>query len=469
MRIRTLRAPLHTRTLLLAAVLAASSAARLAAQAQANGPLPGPLPLFPADNWWNHDVSAAPLDPGSAAFIDYIGRTSSLHPDFGGDVEPGNAANPESYGFPYASVPGGQPLVPVTFVEFGDESDAGAPGRPTGYPIPSEAKAQPHWIEGGWAGDDGRADGDRHLLIVDRDNRLLYELYHVAWTGGRWEAGSGAVFKLTTNDRRTEGWTSADAAGLAIFPGLVRYDEVFGPDPIRHAFRLTVRRTNGHVWPASHTAGGSPGALPLGARLRLKASKDISGFPAYVQKIFQAMKTYGVLVADNGSDGYVQGTYDRRWDNDVLNPAFAALEIGDFEVVKLGWNPSGGGGGGGGGGFHPLPLCHLLDTRARPGEGGGPPLAPNGPRTLLAVGRCGVPAGAQAIAANVSVLQAKRPGTLQLYAEGATPGSGLELGFRSGRSRFNGQRVPLAGDGAFTARAVTTRAVQLLVDVVGYW
>ena len=240
---------------------------------------------------------------------------------------------------PYIVVPGTQPLVPVTF-DYDDESDDGAPGRPPGYPIPPQARTEQRWIEGGLAGSDPNADGDRHMLIVDRDNRILYELYALRWNGAGWEAGSGAVFPLDSNTRRPDGWTSADAAGLAILPGLVRYDEVSGPDPIRHAFRVTVRRTNGYVFPASHRAGDTPGALPMGARLRLKASKDISGFPEPVRKIFQAMKTYGLIVADNGSDMFVTGTYDTRWDNDVLNPAFRSLTAADFEVVQLGWEPA---------------------------------------------------------------------------------------------------------------------------------
>ncbi|MGZ7039759.1 MAG: hypothetical protein ACXVJO_16400, partial [Thermoanaerobaculia bacterium] len=222
-----------------------------------------------------------------------------------------------------------------------DESDHGAPGRPLGYPIPDEARSQQRWIEGGLAGDDPRADGDRHLLLIDRDNRILFELYATRWNTmlSRWEAGSGAIFPLDASTRRPDGWTSADAAGLAIFPGLVRYDEVVAPEPIRHAFRVTVRATNGYVFPASHRAGSTIGALPMGARLRLKASKDLSGYPEPVRKIFEAMKTYGLIVADNGSDLYVSGTYDTRWDNDVLNPAFSSIKASDFEVVQLGWQP----------------------------------------------------------------------------------------------------------------------------------
>jgi hypothetical protein len=304
------------------------------------GVLPGPLPLFPADNWWNVDVSGAPVDPGSASFISFInnGGTRRLHPDFGGEVSPGSA---QGYGMPYAVVDGTQPKLTVRFIAYPGESDGvGVPF----YPVPTQAITQPHWVEGGDPGNvDLRGSQDRHLLIVDRDNKLLYELYHVYYNSvmGQWEADSGAFWDMKTNARRPEGWTSADAAGLAILPGLVRYDEAYDASvtEIRHAFRVTVRATNGHVYPASHTAGSTQGALPMGARLRLKASKDISGFTPELQKIFRAMKRYGVIVADNGSDMYITGTFDTRWNNDVLNPAFAALSASDFEVVQLGWTP----------------------------------------------------------------------------------------------------------------------------------
>lgn len=281
--------------------------------------------LFPSDNWWNQDVSTAPIDPQSSAFIDFVGRTRALHPDFG----------PPPYGIPFIGVGGTTPRVPITFVDYGSESDAGFRGE-VGYPIPDAAKSQPNIIEGGVPG--GGSDGDRHLLIVDRDRWVLYELFAAQWDAarGRWEAGSGAVFDLSSNTRRPEGWTSADAAGLAILPGLVRADEAMR-GPIRHAFRVTVRRTNGSVWPASHSAGNSSGALPMGARLRLKSSKDLSRYPAYIQNIFRAMQTYGLVVADNGSDMYVTGSMDARWNNDELNPAFGSLTTGDFDVVQRGW------------------------------------------------------------------------------------------------------------------------------------
>jgi hypothetical protein len=296
---------------------------------QQGGALPAPLPLFPPDNWWNVDITSAPVDPNSAAYIAFIGASRGMHPDFGGDS--GDPSAP-IYGMPYVVVAGTQPRVNPYF-EYDDESDHG------GYPIPDEAKTQQKWIEGGLAGNDSPADGDRHMLIVDRDARVLYELYALRWNVDHWDAGSDAIFPLDSNGRRPDGWTSADAAGLAILPGLVRYDEVASPDAIRHAFRVTVRSTNGYVFPASHNAGSTRGALPMGARLRLKATKDISSFPQAARKIFQAMKTYGLIVADNGSDMYVSGTYDIRWNNDVLNPAFGAIKASDFEVVQLGWQP----------------------------------------------------------------------------------------------------------------------------------
>jgi hypothetical protein len=321
----------------LAAIGTVTAVAVLIGASVQNGPLPPPLPLFPSDNWWNLDISTAPVDPQSAAFISFVGSSRALHPDFGGDVSPGSQ---QIYGFPYAVVDGTLTKQAVQF-QYADESDG--VDHATGvsipfYPIPDEAITEARWIEGGEPGDvDLRSSADRHMLIVDRDHRYLYELYNVFYDGSQWHAGSGAFFNLNTNDRRPEGWTSADAAGLAILPGLVRYDEVFGTGEIQHAFRVTVRATNGDVYPASHRAGSTTGALPMGARLRLKASKNLSGFAPEVQKIFRAMQRYGLIVADNGSDLYVSGTYDTGWNNDVLNPAFRAITAADFDVVALGF------------------------------------------------------------------------------------------------------------------------------------
>jgi hypothetical protein len=320
------------------------------AAAERNTPLPSQL--FPADNWWNEDISAAPVDPRSPHFIAFInnGGTRRLHPDFGGYESPGSTT---IYGFPYVVIGADQPKRAVSFY-YADESDG--VDRGTGrsypfYPIPDEAISQPYWIEGGPAGNQSPG-GDRHMIVVDRDNAHLYELFDLRWNGSQWVAGSGAFFDLKTNNRRPEGWTSADAAGLAILPGLVRYDEVAGPDEIRHAFRVTVRATNGYVWPASHRAGSNPQALPMGARLRLKAGKDLSPFPAPVQKIFRAMQRHGLIVADNGSDMFVSGAFDPRWNNDVLNPAFRALTANDFEVIALGWR----------GGSSPAPRCNAPNS-----------------------------------------------------------------------------------------------------------
>ena len=305
-----------------------------------NGGLPGPLPLFPRDNWWNADISQAPVDPASASFISFIGTTRRLHPDFGGEASPGSV---EIYGFPYVVVDHSQPKQTVEF-QYSDESDGVNHTTDQSYPfypIPDEAITQAHWIEGGQpANVDLRSSSDRHLLIVDADNRHLYELYNVFFDGTRWHAGSGAFFDLGVNGRRPDTWTSADAAGLAILPGLVRHDEVFGPNEIEHAFRVTVRSTNGYVYPASHRAGSTTGALPMGARLRLKATTNLTGFRPEIQKIFRAMQRYGLVVADNGSDMYISGTFDTRWDNSILNPAFGALTANDFEVIQRGWQPT---------------------------------------------------------------------------------------------------------------------------------
>ena len=308
--------------------------------AERNGALPGPLPLLMPGNWWNQDISHVPVDARSAEYMAFInnGGTRRLHPDFGGYESPGSA---NIYGFPYVTVDANQPKRAVTFY-YPDESDGvdHASGRSYPfYPIPDEAITQPYWIEGGPPGNTSPG-GDRHMLIVDRDNRHLYELFDLRWSGSQWTAGSGAFFDLNSNARRPDGWTSADAAGLAILPGLVRVDEAAGADDIRHAFRVTVRATNGYVWPASHRAGSNPQALPMGARLRLKATKDLSGYRPELRRIFRAMQRYGLIVADNGSDMYISGTFDPRWDNDTLNPAFRSLNANDFEVLELGWRDS---------------------------------------------------------------------------------------------------------------------------------
>ncbi|MHB8646841.1 MAG: hypothetical protein ACYDAR_13710 [Thermomicrobiales bacterium] len=271
--------------------------------------------VFPPDNPWNTDISGFPTDPNSDMLIASIGLTTRLHPDFG------TLYNGAPNGIPYVVVSGTQPLVPILFTEYGDESDPGP------YPIPPDAP-----VEGGLA-----SSGDRHVLVVDRDHGRLYELYHgYPNPDGSWRAGSGAIFDLNANALRPEGWTSADAAGLPIFPGLVRYDEVVLQGIVTHAFRFTVQRTRrAYRYPARHYASSAddPFLPPMGMRVRLKASFDLSGFTPNLQVILTAMKTYGMFVADNGSDWFVSGAPDPRWSDDELVSGFRRVQGSDFEVV----------------------------------------------------------------------------------------------------------------------------------------
>jgi hypothetical protein len=275
-----------------------------------NANLNGKRP-FPDDNPWNTRVDTLSVDPNSAKIIASIGLTDSLHPDFGTEA---------TYGIPYVVVSGTIPKSAVTF-DYYEESDPGP------YPIPSNPP-----IEGG-AG----SSGDRHILIIDRDNWKLYELYAAYPGGSGWTAGSGAIFDLNSNALRPAGWTSADAAGLPVFPGLVRYEEV-EDGVIRHAIRFTVRRSrHAYLAPATHYASSSTNDSlpPMGMRVRLKASFDLSGFPPQAQVILQAMKTYGMMVADNGSDWFFQGASDPRWDDDALD-TIKGITGSNFEVVKMG-------------------------------------------------------------------------------------------------------------------------------------
>jgi hypothetical protein len=271
---------------------------------------------FPADNPWNADVSGEPVDPNSAGLIAACGERG-LHPDFG------TVWNGAPNGIPYVVVAGSQARVPVTF-DYADESDAGP------YPVPADAP-----IEGGPNG-----SGDRHILVIDRDNWKLYELYdaHPVNGGQSWTAGSGAIFDLNSNALRPAGWTSADAAGLPIFPGLVRYEEVVERKEIRHALRFTCPTTRrGYVSPARHWASSRTDATlpPMGMRVRLKSSFDVSGFSANVQVILNAMKKHGMLLADNGSGWYVSGAPDPRWSDEDL-ATLSRVRSTDFEVVRMG-------------------------------------------------------------------------------------------------------------------------------------
>jgi hypothetical protein len=287
-----------------------------------NGSLSG-LQVFPTDNWWNRDVSAATVPMNSDDIIDYIGRQKPLHADFG-----------TTFGIPYIEVEGSQPKLPVTFL-YDDESDDGAPGLPLGYPIPEVAQYTAGYVEGGVPG--GGSSGDRHILLVDRDHGFLFEIYAARFTGGAWTGGSGAIFNLATNDRRPEGWTSADAAGLAILPGLVRGDEVFDAGVINHALRFTARGTKGYIYPASHDATSGPGGderPPLGLRVRLKSSVDPDTFAPPAAVIIRAMQKYGLILADNGSDWFVTGAPDPRWNDELMHDEFARITGDDFEVVE---------------------------------------------------------------------------------------------------------------------------------------
>jgi uncharacterized membrane protein YgcG len=273
-------------------------------------------PVFPVDNIWNTSVADLSLDPNSTAFINTIGPTRGLHPDFGSGTWDGGPI-----GIPYNVVGASEPEVNVSF-DYADESDPGP------YPIPPDAL-----IEGG-----SQSSGDRHVLVLDRDNCILYELFSAyPQQDGSWQAGSGAIFDLNLNALRTNGWTSADAAGLPILPGLVRYDEVAAGE-IRHALRFTAPQTRSdYVWPARHQASSLTAAQipPMGQRFRLKADFDISAFSSPVRVILQAMKTYGLILADNGSAWYISGAPDSRWDNDMLVSELAQVKGSDFEAVDV--------------------------------------------------------------------------------------------------------------------------------------
>jgi len=294
------------------------NAAALGVGASLNGALP-----FPSTNAWNTDVSGAPVDPNSDALIASIGLATGLHPDFGAGLY-----NGAPIGIPYVVVDGAQARVAMNWTAYGDESDPGP------YPVPSNAPVE------------GAPDtaGDRHVLVIDRDNNRLYELYRAFVNpDGSWNADCGAVFHLDSDNVRPTalaGWTSADAAGLPIFPGLARYDEAaLGPGGVRHALRFTVQHSRkAYVPPATHFASSNTSASlpPMGMRVRLKSSFVIpTSFSAQSRALLTAMKTYGMIVADNGSNWYVSGAPDDRWNNDALVSELAQVKGSDFEVVRM--------------------------------------------------------------------------------------------------------------------------------------
>ena len=278
----------------------------------------GNVELFPADNPWNQDISKLPVHARSRQWIESVGADKPLFPCFGADYQ--GAPN----GIPYVVVDGRQPKLSVEF-EYAAESDPGP------YPVPKNPP-----IEGG---PQAPPDSDRHVLMIDAENKKLYELFHVLPNGpGQWKAGSGAIFDLTSNKLRPLGWTSADAAGLPIFPGLVRYDEVVEQGEIMHALRFTVRRTQrAYILPATHFASSSKDTNlpPMGLRVRLKADYDISKFPKSARVILTALKKYGMLLADNGSDWFVTGAPDNRWNDDELR-TLKRIKGRDLECVETG-------------------------------------------------------------------------------------------------------------------------------------
>jgi hypothetical protein len=272
---------------------------------------------FPANNAWNTDISNYPVHPNSTNYINFIGATASLHPDFLSGTYHG-----KPIGIPYQIVAGSQGKVNINFTAFGDESDPGP------YPIPGDAP-----VEGG-----SKSNGDRHVLVLEKDGCWLYELYRAfKLKNGSWNADSAAVWDMTINEQRPYTWTSADAAGLPIFPGLVRYDEV-ASGVINHAIRFTVPTSQrAFILPATHWASTTtdPNAPPMGLHLRLKASFNITGFPADDQVILTALKTYGIILADNGSAMFISGAPDSHWNNADLD-LLKTVKASDFEAIDTG-------------------------------------------------------------------------------------------------------------------------------------
>jgi hypothetical protein len=304
--------------LLLTVVLAAASTAAAGAGFAGPSGLAAASPtlagcaVLPADNAWNRPVDGLPVARDSDAIVAAIGLDDHVHADFGSGLWEG-----APIGIPITVVPPGTARSRVTF-DDADESDRGP------YPIPAGVR-----IEGG-----ATSDGDRHAILVERGTCRLFELYALRREGGAWRAGSGAIWSLRSNALRPAGWTSADAAGLPILPGLARYEEV-ARGRIDHALRITVSRTRrAYVWPARHFASDAtdPALPPMGLRLRLKASFDVARFPRQARVVLRAMQRYGVMVADNGSDWYVSGAPDPRWDNDDLH-TLHDVPGSAFEVV----------------------------------------------------------------------------------------------------------------------------------------
>ena len=271
------------------------------------GPTIANCPMFPADNFWNTPIDKLPIHPQSDVWIDSIGRQTGFHMDFGSGTWNGGPI-----GIPYNIFSGANETKYTPTYYYPDESDAGP------YPIP--ASPQIEW------------GSDHHILSVDTDTCTLYEIYDASFKNGVWSGGSGAIWNLRSNALRPLSWTSADAAGLPILPGLARYDEIAAGE-IKHALRFTAENAAGDIWPARHqTADPQDRVPPMGARFRLKADYDISGFPPELQILLRAFKTYGIVLADNGSNWYVNGAPDEHWDNEMLHQ-LDVLTGDDFEAV----------------------------------------------------------------------------------------------------------------------------------------
>jgi len=271
---------------------------------------------FPSSSLWNTDISNAPVDPNSANLINYIGANTTLHPDFGAGLY-----NGQSMGIPYQIEAGAQPKVAVKLTEYPSESDPGP------MPIPANALIEGYPNPG---------SGDRHVLVLDQGGCWLYELYNASISNNRWSAGSSAIWDMTINEQRPYTWTSADAAGLPVFAGLVRYDEV-AAGVVKHAFRFTVPTTQeAFTPPATHWASSvtDPNAPPMGMRLRLKSSFDISGFSPANQVILTALQHYGMILADNGSAIYITGMPDSHWNNNDLG-ALKSITASNFDVILM--------------------------------------------------------------------------------------------------------------------------------------
>jgi hypothetical protein len=288
--------------------------------ASLNGAVP-----FPADNAWNTDISAMPVDPNSANLIASIGLATSLHPDFGAGYYAGSII-----GIPYIVVSSAQAEVPIVLGSYRKQSDSGPFPAPLDSPIESE-KENGH-----------KPSGDRHVLVIDRDTNRSYEMWHAVPQATAWKAPVGALFHLDSDDVRPTAqpcWTSADAAGLPIFPGLVRYDEA-STGTIPHALRITVQTSRAaYVAPANHWAASNTSANlpPMGMRVRLKASYVIpTSFSTEVKAVLQALQTYGAIVADNGSNWFLSGAPDDRWNNSDLVAQLSQVRGSDFEVVQMG-------------------------------------------------------------------------------------------------------------------------------------